>query len=763
MVPSPINLKRMLARVLVNQPHLAETLDYIWSQAQQSFPGRWLEQWIEGCSELARSSCGSDCTLAYVRNAPICAALVGAEAGLLLMGATTRVSMLAGNQAALALVTAAPKAARRVATLTSFREWLRVVEQLASLAPSAVVVLLDRTEADLAEIDVRAYEAWMLGGVRGAASNPEYLSRFLRLQNPRATRQSTHTAGTSVFADVERRCRAYLTALWRLQCPIRSGAATVQESPRRTGFESGIIRVPETFPGFPPAQIADLFLASLAHVGAHLRFTRTKFAVGSLKPMQIALVSLIEDARVEHLAIRSFPGLQRLWSAFHVAEPSGALTAPTLFARLARALIDPDYGDDNAWVQKGRRMFFEQQAQWDDQAVSRAIGGLLGNDLGQMRVQFNARTYIVEPPYRDDNLGIWDFEPPPHTEAQAIPEAVRLEYEEDRERAERDREGPENEPPAEPFDRMARASEPDAQGGIPVAQYPEWDYVIGLGRQDWTTVVEFPPPLGTTGAIELILEEHSALVNRITALIRSAKVSRPVRLRRQPEGERLDLDACIGAAVARRCGDVPDSRVYMTLERRYRDLSALVLLDVSQSTNDIVHGRSLSVLALERAAAALLAHAMDGLGDSFAIHAFCSNGRNEVRYYRAKDFAEPFDGPAKRRLAGLHGGFSTRIGTAIRHAGVELCRQRSHRRLLLVVTDGEPSDIDVGDRKYLVEDARKAVASLAHEGVDVFCIGLDAGGDVYLTKIFGRRNVMQIDRLEKLPEKLPLLYMRLTS
>ena len=154
---------------------------------------------------------------------------------------------------------------------------------------------------------------------------------------------------------------------------------------------------------------------------------------------------------------------------------------------------------------------------------------------------------------------------------------------------------------------------------------------------------------------------------------------------------------------------------------------------------------------------------MSGLGDPFAIHAFCSNGREEVRYLRVKDFNEPYDTAAKSRLAGLKGSLSTRIGAALRHAGAELARQLTYRRLLLVVTDGEPSDIDIPDRRYLVEDARKAVANLAHAGIDVFCVGLDAGGDSYLSRIFGQRNFLVIDRLQRLPEKLPMLYFRLTA
>ena len=105
---------------------------------------------------------------------------------------------------------------------------------------------------------------------------------------------------------------------------------------------------------------------------------------------------------------------------------------------------------------------------------------------------------------------------------------------------------------------------------------------------------------------------------------------------------------------------------------------------------------------------------------------------------------------------------STRLGAALRQAGEEIIGQATHRKLVLVITDGEPSDIDVADRKYLVEDARKAVHELAHMGIDVFCVGLDNGGESYLSRIFGVKNYLMMNRLEALPQKLPMLYFRLT-
>ncbi len=224
---------------------------------------------------------------------------------------------------------------------------------------------------------------------------------------------------------------------------------------------------------------------------------------------------------------------------------------------------------------------------------------------------------------------------------------------------------------------------------------------------------------------------------------------------------RLDIDACIDAAIARRIGETPSPRIHGRYERRSRDLSVLLLLDVSQSTSDRVANGRQTVLDVELQAAALLSQAMSGLDDPFAIAAFCSDRREDVRYTRIKDFSQPYDGLVEARLAGLQGSFSTRLGAAIRHAGADLATQRSYRRLLLVVSDGEPSDIDVEDRRYLVEDARKAVQGLSRLGVNTFCVGLDSNAESYLGRIFGQKNAFSIATIDRLTDLLPKLYLAL--
>jgi nitric oxide reductase NorD protein len=759
MASSASEQKRFLTDTLADQPELAGTLELVWRQARASLPAPRVDEWVAACRAIS-SKLGADAAMTYIRNSPAVAAACGADAALTLAVAVPEIAAIAGRHVATSLVVAAAPAARRLGSAQAFGEWLRVVRLVAELAPESISLLLDRSDQILTNVDLRSFEAWALGGIRSGENDPERRLKFFALLDPKAVKMLSREGHELQFADTERELKAYVIALWQLLPPIQALPPGALDATRRSTFDNGMIRVPDVFRGYTARTAKDLFRATLAHILAHFQFSGAKFSIGGLKPVQVALISLIEDARVEQLAMRTLPGLRRLWLPFHTASRHAAITAPALMARLAHALIDPTYDDDNGWVRKGRDMFFADANRWEDPHVSRVIGGLLGNDLGQMRAQFNAKTYVVEPAYRDDNQGLWELTPAPGAEeADTVFAAARFERRDEKPDREREAE----EPAAAHTANRTALVRADEEVGIPVARYPEWDFLIGRDRHEWTTVLEYEPAEGRAGQIEEILAGYPVLVSRITSLIRAAKVSRPIRLRRQAEGDRLDFEAGIDATIDRRLGSTPSPKVYARLERRFRDLSVLLLLDASQSTNDIVSGIGRSVLEVERDATALLAHAMDGLGDPFAIHAFCSDTRENVHYYRIKDFQSPYEAAARRRLAGLTGRFSTRMGAALRHAGQELTRQMTYRRLLLMISDGEPSDVDIADRRYLVEDARRAVISLRHVGIDVFCVGLDAGGDNYLTRIFGRHNVVQVDRLERLPEKLPLLYFRLAG
>ena len=286
------------------------------------------------------------------------------------------------------------------------------------------------------------------------------------------------------------------------------------------------------------------------------------------------------------------PGLRRLWAPFHVAEPTGVITAPTLLARLARALFDPEYADPDGFVEKGRALFAAAKDRFDDVCVSRQIGGLLGNDLGQMRVQFNARTYVVEPVYRDDGLGLWDFgdqAPAQDDTVELMVEAARIERRD--EASEPDRRREEAEPAGDAVGR-ARERPADERGPI-VATYPEWDCDAETERPDWTTVRAAPVGLGNAGAIDAALDDVPAVRARIRRLVRGARVRRHERLKRRSDGPELDLDAALDAAISLRAAHLPDDRVFRTMARRKRDLSVTILLDARNRRATGSHHRAL--------------------------------------------------------------------------------------------------------------------------------------------------------------------------
>ncbi len=751
-------------------PHGREMVQSVWLEATRSFEPAGLTRYLEGAREIATAGLGWSVMLAYLRETPAIARQVGEDAALRMIDVALSVYARTDARMAERVFPAGVVAARRLQDKAQFAGYLDFLRELTELAPAGIAPILNRLDDLLEQLGLDGLRRWAMLGVQSHMRDPNAQARYFQLDSVEGRSLFQAEGDQTVFADIERRISLYLRALWGRDMKLRPVIHTEGTSAgRRSTIEGLTIRLPQSYRGFAGQTGLALYRAAAAHAAAHVMFTTQRFPVGSLKPLQVALVSLIEDARVEQLAMGRFPGLRGLWKTFHLAQPGGAITSASLMARLARVLIDEEFIDDDPWVSKGRRLFFEQRPYWEDQSMSRALGGLLGNDMGQMRVQFNFKTYVVEPAYRDDNQGVWDFgdmgEPSPDDEDVVMQGARLSDGEKGPEREEEEQTEP---PPGEEekvkLTAPSRENEQQQEEALsPPIRYDEWDYLIGRERPSWCTLLEKPAAEGSAHDIVDILDRNEDLLNRLKVLVKAVQVQRPIRLNKRLDGDRLDLNACINATIELRSGVPPDPRVHAILGRQQRDLSVLVLLDLSQSTNDKVRNTDATILSLAREATALLAEAMARIGDSFAIHGFCSNGRHDVGYYRFKDFERPYGELAKSRLAGMSGQLSTRMGTALRHAGAYLKDRRAHKKLILLVTDGEPSDIDVHDRQYLMFDAKKAVEENNRHGVFTYCMSLDPNADRYVSRIFGQRNYMVVDHVRRLPEKLPMLYMRVTN
>jgi len=303
-------------------------------------------------------------------------------------------------------------------------------------------------------------------------------------------------------------------------------------------------------------------------------------------------------------------------------------------------------------------------------------------------------------------------------------------------------------------------------GKEPVSEpyhYQEWDYQIQLHRPDWATIYERRQPKGNPEDIDRILTQHRPIAHRIKQIIDLLSPEGVQRQRNLEDGDEVDINAAIDAMISIRMGEQPNTRITMRNVLKNRDLSVVILLDLSESTNEKIGGSDKTVLELTREAATLVSTAINGIGDPFAIHGFASDGRHDVQYYRFKDFNQHYDDEAKSRLAGMKGGLSTRMGAAMRHASQHLLKQPERRKLLLIVTDGEPADIDERDPQHLRHDTKKAVEELYSKGILSYCLTLDPNADNYVKRIFGANNYTIVDNVDKLPEQLPVLFASLTA
>ena len=469
--------------------------------------------------------------------------------------------------------------------------WSRGLVRMAREAPELVVAVASRTDMILQACDGSGFESFIATGLKYTRGDRARRRAFFTLEDRLAAQVLEQAAGALTFSRNERILKAYATALWGRPPVLRSAVAPPGgQLARRVNIAGGVVRIPPVFRGVPKSALPQLFRACVAHATAHVALTRTRFPIGSLKPLQMALIGLVEDARVETLAMRSFPGL---------APPVGAVSC--------RRAVGRDHGADAAWrgwrarcsiritptrtvsSSKGRALFAAELHRLDDVSLSRQIGGLLGNDLGQMRVQFNARTYVVEPVYRDDGLGLWDFgerAQPQDDVVELMVDAARIERRDQADNPDRRRD--EAEPTQDAIGR-ARPRAPDERGPV-LATYPEWDCDAATERPDWTTVRAAPVWPGDAGAIDAALDNIPAVRARIRRLVRGAKVGRHERLKRRSDGPELDLDAALDAAIALRADDLPDERVFRTMMRRKRDLAVTILVDVSESTRDRVAG-----------------------------------------------------------------------------------------------------------------------------------------------------------------------------
>ena len=607
-----------------------------------------------------------------------------------------------------------------------------------AILPSHVLPELIRVAPKrLRQVRLEGLRKWVEHGLRHYAGNPQRQADYMAMRSADSQAIFQRQRHGVLLRTHERQLELYLRALWDDPRPLIPYSEAFDHLRRPQPYADTLgLHLPDLCVDRDGVCGAGHYRLILSHLATHRHFSEALIA-DNWSPFQRLAIEWFEDARIDTLLLRRFPGLRKPLLALHphpreeACDPAQESCIRHRLAMLSRAILDPGHGYHDPLLRKFVGDFHDRLA--DGDGDTQGMAALATEYVIQTRLPSDtfARIHFTdtEVPYRDDNRHLWRF--------------IDV---------------------GEEADDVAAAPETIVEGPSIIYHYPEWDYLARDYLPDHVTLHEHLHPRGRADEIERLLQKNAPLARRLTRILDQIKPQDRERLRRQEDGSELDLDWALRSWIDYRCRRTVDPRINQGFRHARRDVAVSLLLDLSASLRDPVRGghADQTVFSLAQEAVTLLAWAIDRLGDPFAIAGFHSNTRHEARFWHIKGFSEAWNDDVRGRLAAMQVGYSTRMGVALRHAGHYLLQPRKDKRLLLILTDGQPSDLDVSDPEFLIADTRQAVRELERKGIYCHCISLDARADDYVRRIFGQHFSI-IDRIERLPERLPEIFLALTA
>ena len=732
------------------------------TDAQRRLSNKGVEDYLKGASLICMIGRGVEPVLQFMEVVPELASKLGEEVINQLADGVWEVSRTPNGVAIPHFMATLQEAGRRLGSLEQFTHYMEILFDMmerttgsihghhTTMPSPGLPDLLNQMPYLLSQISLEGLRNWIDYGVHNYNNHPERQIDYFTLQSADSRAMLQRERHGTLFTDNERNLNLYLQALWQDKDYLVPYSTGFDELRKPVPYYDKLgMRIPDVYDdvvdndGNTVVKGIDRYRAVLAHMVAHRRWSSQMIA-DNFSPFQRIAIEILEDSRVEYLAIKEYPGLKKLWLSLHPIPVEGECNEKGVscirhrLAMLSYAILNENHSykdkDINITVDAFRELMQQSEEAGEPTETKDMVNLGLGYITRTRRQEDQAaRIYfdntVVD--YRDDNRRLWVF----------IEDGDEEEQFDDQEN---------------------KQSEEEELHALPPRHYPEWDYNTKSYRPDWVSLYESLHPSGDPAVIDGILEKHSALAKRLKQILDLLKPQNYVRVRYQEEGSELDLDVAIRSLIDFKSGAQPDTRINMSHKHDGRDIAVTLLLDLSASLDDTPHGSTQTLLELSQEAVSLLGWAIDQLDDKFSIGGFFSNTRHDVKYLHMKGFSETWNDEVKARVAKMEAGFSTRMGAAMRHAGHYLSTQKADKKLLLILTDGEPADIDIDDPQLLIKDAHKAVGELDMDGIYTHCISLDPKADEYVSDIFGSHYTV-IDNVSRLPEKLPQLFLALTK
>ncbi|WP_157197257.1 nitric oxide reductase activation protein NorD [Methanohalobium evestigatum] len=318
-----------------------------------------------------------------------------------------------------------------------------------------------------------------------------------------------------------------------------------------------------------------------------------------------------------------------------------------------------------------------------------------------------------------------------------------------------------------PHDHITPKSPSCTKNIIASYRYDEWDERINDYKYEWCIVNEVEPDKDTSNFYEETLESYIYEINYLKKVFSSIKPEDYQMLKRQSDGDEIDIDSVIDSLVEKKYGSHPNEDFYIKNVKKERDVATLFLVDVSASTQKKLGMGGKTILDIEKEALIVMSHALENIGDKYAIYAFSGTTHRNVEYYVVKKFDEGLSTDMKSRISALEPISNTRLGPAIRHSIKKHKDIEAKTKLIILISDGEPYDFGTNGPPYQGDfaerDTKMAIREGYEKGIHFFCVTVDKEAKDYMDSIFSDAGYTIIDDVALIPERLPMIYKKLTT
>ncbi len=289
--------------------------------------------------------------------------------------------------------------------------------------------------------------------------------------------------------------------------------------------------------------------------------------------------------------------------------------------------------------------------------------------------------------------------------------------------------------------------------------YDEWNYKKKEYKRDFCKVFPKLLSIKKEGYAHKTIQEDIKTKRELHQLF--ARVHNEYeKVNKVISGEYIDLDAIIDTYADIHAKRTPSERVYLTKRKRKKDLAVLILMDTSLSADGYTN--NVHILDVEKRAVLMFGEILEEYNISFQIDTFSSHTRNHCAYNHVKRFKENWR-KTRDRIGSIEAEGFTRIGTALRHAGSSLEKEKEQKKWIILLSDGKPNDYDTYEGKYGLEDVKQALRELNKKHIKTFALAIESQAKYYLPLMFGHQNYNILPKPSDLPIAFSKFYKRIIN